>query len=321
MCRLARASLEQERLEFELIHVATRTDFFSALEKESIDLILADYSLPSFNGIAALQGARERYPDLPFILLSGTIGEEIAVEALKNGATDYVLKQRISRLPFSIRRAIREGEEERAHKFAQEALHERLNFEELIANLSTEFISASAEEIDHQIERALRVIGEFTQADRCRVVQFSITAGNVERVYEWCEKGIPSQSSIAPVMNFESFRWSMERLMSLEPVYVPDMQTLPPEATVPEREFLSRLGIRSMIAIPLAYEGSLRGTLRMDYVRGKKSWPEDMIAPLKIVGEIFVNAFRAERGHDAGGSAPPVAEDGIHWTPGCRSCA
>jgi PleD family two-component response regulator len=77
--------------------VDTRAEFVAALKDAAIDLILADYKLPSFDGIAALELVVAERPDVPFIFVSGTVGEELAIEALTMGATDYVLKQRLSR--------------------------------------------------------------------------------------------------------------------------------------------------------------------------------------------------------------------------------
>src|SRR5262249_6136861 len=80
------------------------------------DCVLADYFLPSYNGLDALRWARPRHPELPFLLVSGTIGEEAAIESLKNGATDYVLKMRPERLGPAIRRAVQEAEERRRRR-------------------------------------------------------------------------------------------------------------------------------------------------------------------------------------------------------------
>ena len=88
--------------------VQTRAEFMAALERGGIDLILSDFSLPAFDGLSALAIARDRYPDIPFILASGTLGEERAIDSLKSGATDYVLKQRLSRLVPAVHRAMQE---------------------------------------------------------------------------------------------------------------------------------------------------------------------------------------------------------------------
>ena len=116
--------LVDEGIPCELIRVSTRDQFRSAIEQESFDIILADYALPSFDGFSALTIALSQRPGVPFILLSGTAGEEVAAESVKSGATDYVLKDRPSRLVPSIRRALREAEERRERQRAEESLRE-----------------------------------------------------------------------------------------------------------------------------------------------------------------------------------------------------
>ena len=86
--------LEADNIACEVTRVQTRAEFLSGLEDSAIDLILADYKLPSFDGLSALKLAQNVRPGLPFIFVSGTLGEEVAIEALKIGATDYVLKSR-----------------------------------------------------------------------------------------------------------------------------------------------------------------------------------------------------------------------------------
>ncbi|MBE9107189.1 response regulator [Nostoc cf. edaphicum LEGE 07299] len=119
---LAQAILTEGGINCELIRVETDADFVAALETETFDLILADYALPSFNGILALEIARNRTPEVPFIFVSAVLGEELAIEALKNGATDYVLKQRLGRLVPSVQRALREAKERRKRQQAEESL-------------------------------------------------------------------------------------------------------------------------------------------------------------------------------------------------------
>ena len=103
--------LMEDGVASEAVRVETRADYLAELERDRFDLILADYSLPSFDGGSALAIARERCPEVPFIFVSGALGEELAIETLKDGATDYVLKDRLERLVPSIQRARREAEE------------------------------------------------------------------------------------------------------------------------------------------------------------------------------------------------------------------
>jgi PAS domain S-box-containing protein len=127
---LVAETLRQQGLTCEITAVDTRDDFARALESGGFDIILADDRLPRFDGQSALALAVERAPDVPFIFVSGTLGEEIAVERLKAGATDYVLKQRLARLVSSVDRALRDAQARREHTRAQEA---KLFFEDLIA--------------------------------------------------------------------------------------------------------------------------------------------------------------------------------------------
>jgi signal transduction histidine kinase/CheY-like chemotaxis protein len=121
---LAQELLEADQLACEITRVQSRPDFVAALQNPAFDIILADYMLPSFDGLTALGLAREARPDLPFIFVSGTLGEEVAIEALKIGATDYVVKSRLSRLVHSVHRALDEARERVKRKEVEEALRQ-----------------------------------------------------------------------------------------------------------------------------------------------------------------------------------------------------
>ena len=106
--------------------------FLQALDGSTPNIILLDYSLPGFDGLSALALARQRFPDIPAIIVSGAIGEEVAIETLKAGATDYVLKQRLSRLRPVINRALQEAEQLTERRKAEEALaRERSNLQRI----------------------------------------------------------------------------------------------------------------------------------------------------------------------------------------------
>ena len=108
---LVQETLEAEGISCQVTRVETEADLIASLEEGGFDLILADYTLPSFDGLSALKIAVQNWPDVPFIFVSGTLDEEVAIEALKIGATDYVFKTRLSRIVPSVRRALREAEE------------------------------------------------------------------------------------------------------------------------------------------------------------------------------------------------------------------
>src|SRR5512135_3466210 len=120
--RLIELELRRGGLHCAVRRVQTRDEFLDALKADCPDVILADYSLPAFDGLAALEIVRQARVEVPFIFVSGAIGEERAIQALKSGATDYVLKDRLSRLPQAVSRALAEVQERAARQHAEEAL-------------------------------------------------------------------------------------------------------------------------------------------------------------------------------------------------------
>ena len=119
---LVKHALHKDGLSFTVERVETGEDYLRALDHGAPDVILSDYALPSFDGYTALAMAQERHPDVPFIFVTGTMGEEVAIETLKNGATDYVLKLRLARLAPAVHRALREARERADRKLAVEQL-------------------------------------------------------------------------------------------------------------------------------------------------------------------------------------------------------
>jgi len=110
---LVRARFAEAGLRVDLERVESSPTFRAALARRPIDLILADYSLPRFDGMAVLELARKLRPDIPVVLISGVMGEDLAIETLKLGATDYVLKCRLDRLVPVVLRVLRESEARR----------------------------------------------------------------------------------------------------------------------------------------------------------------------------------------------------------------
>lgn len=145
---LCARELRRGGLQFDMQRVDTRPAFEAALNTYAPDLVISDFSLPSaFDGLAALDIARLRYPEMPFVFVSGTIGEERAVEAMRKGATDYVLKDRLSRLVPVISRAL---EEARERLYRREVEHElektRDRLDRILSSLTDVIWSLSLQE-------------------------------------------------------------------------------------------------------------------------------------------------------------------------------
>ena len=125
---LVRVLLEAEWPHCRITCVATRPDFVGQLQAAPYDLILSDFTLHSLDGLEALQLAKQNAPEIPFIFLSGTIGEDRAIQALQAGAYDYVLKDRMKRLVTAITRALRENEDRRRHRQVEHRVRELAEF-------------------------------------------------------------------------------------------------------------------------------------------------------------------------------------------------
>jgi PAS domain S-box-containing protein len=133
---LLAALLHADGLTCDIKVVDTERDFRLALASPKVDLVISDYGIPSFSGLAALQICRSARADLPFIFVSGTIGEERAIEALKEGATDYVLKERLGRFVPAVRRALAERS---THEETIRAQREQRDAEERLRRSEAQF--------------------------------------------------------------------------------------------------------------------------------------------------------------------------------------
>lgn len=128
-------------------------DLLAVLKTSHWDIVLSDYQMPEFNGLAALKIVKQRNKDLPFIVVSGTIGEEVAVETMRSGAQDYLMKDNLTRLVPAIRRELADADERRALREAQQTLRHQA-YHDILTGLPNRWL------LRDRMEQALKYVGQ-----------------------------------------------------------------------------------------------------------------------------------------------------------------
>ncbi|OQW97514.1 MAG: hypothetical protein BWK77_01545, partial [Verrucomicrobia bacterium A1] len=179
-------------------------------------------------------------------------------------------------------------------RLTEKALEYRLELEMLIATLSTRFINVSSDEMDGAVSDALWVIGKFAEVDRSYIFQFSADGIHMDNSHEWCPESVKPAIARLQHLRRSDYAWFLKQIEDLRVVHVPRVADLPPEADVFKKE-LQGQGIQSLVCVPMALGGVVIGFIGFDSVHRAKAWEEDIIALLRIVGDIFANAIERKR--------------------------
>lgn len=325
--RLVRMRLQHEG--YLLLEAENGEDGIQTFQMYHPDLVLVDVLMTGIDGFETCRRITQ-LPEgaiTPVLVMTALNDAESIAKAFNAGAIDFVTKpiqwmellHRIRRL-LQLKRAeealrkhrtllesqVRQRtaeltatnrvlqQEIRVRSNVEAALKHRIEFENLITNISTHFININPLKVDEDIQTALTAIGRFANVDRSYVFLFSENGLWMDNTHEWCAEGVEPQIDILKSIPTAVFPWLFQRLSRLENLYFRDIAELPPEATT-EVKFFNRRRSKSVVAVPIVYNNVLAGMLGFDSLHENKEWSDDHIPLLKIVGEIFAHALEHRR--------------------------
>src|SRR5688572_9511712 len=258
---LAGRELKRAGLHCQFVRVETEQTFRAALRATPPDLILSDFSLPQFNGMSALKLARVESPDTPFIFVSGTIGEERAIEALRLGATDYVLKSNLGRLAPAVKRAMQEAQERRDKLDAEQRLRDLVRVHSMLSTINSVVLrSRNRQEL---LEEATRIAAE--QGGYGLACVFLVEPGKASlRPHFWKGKQYEAlkDANFALAADTVSGRSITARAIRIgEPVVCNDLFDQTQAVHPGDRGLVNVFG--SVVALPLMVDATAVGTLNL----------------------------------------------------------
>jgi DNA-binding NtrC family response regulator len=262
--------------------VTTREDYLRALEAP-YDAILADFTLPRFDALSALSLLKEGGHDIPFIVITGSVGEERAVSCMREGAADCLLKDRLVRLGPALRRVLEEKRERDEKLVAQRALSEQLEFEALLASLSTKLISARPEMLDEALSDALRVMVQAQGFDRALVLEFDDARSVLSTSHEYPPRRAGSESDA----------WDMrERVLSGEASVLLRQGA---GLTAAERALLLREEAEMLVSLPFGIEGRVAGSVLLIAKGVVANWVGSTKTRARLVSELVASTLLRRR--------------------------
>jgi len=255
------ASLAAYGLRVEPVYARSEPEFRAALERGHFDAILSDFTLPDFDGLSALQMSARLRPDVPFIFVSGTIGEERAVASMKAGASDYVLKGHLERLGPTLQRAIREAEQRQAKQATEEALAEvrdRMRFALEAASVGIwDWEVGSAKVMWSEVQESLHGVDAGTFEGTLDAAMTSIHEEDRKRVWRVLTGATPSRPS---------FR--VDYRVSWPDASVHWIASVGRIAFDPDGQPIRAIGVAYDITIEKSLEEEVRQTQRLESIGG-----------------------------------------------------
>jgi len=259
-------------------------------EKEILDwlpdIIISDYNLQTFTGAEALEVSKKIAPEIPVVILSGSIARNMEISLLKNRASDVLMKYNLKRLPFTIKRVLNERRDQERLRDTLKRLEVNLSFQEALAEISLAFNTLNS--FDDKINFCLKTLGEIANVSRVYIFEDFEEGKIAKNTYEWCAEGVEPQLNQLEDLVYEEHVPSWKPIFEKEGnIHVSDINKLPADIV----KILDPQDIKALIVQPLYVNDSYFGFIGFDETREQRSWSESEDKLLKSVSGIVGNAY------------------------------
>ncbi|MFY0683312.1 MAG: response regulator [Balneola sp.] len=272
--------------EFVFKVVDTLEDFEDSFLRWNPDVVISDFNLQSFSGEEALSFAKLKNPNIPVIILSGSITKNVEVTLLENRANDVLTKDNLKRLPFAIKRVLNEKADKDRLNTTLYELAGNLKFQETLAEISLRF--NSAESLESKMNGALRLLGETADVSRVYVFEDFDNGRKAKNTYEWCAEGVKPQIDNLQSLDYEDDLPSIKPILIEDGVLIlEDIQNLKTEL----KAVFEPQNIKSLIIYPISVGDEFFGCIGFDEVRRVREWNESEDKLLKSISGIIGNVF------------------------------
>jgi len=173
-------------------------------------------------------------------------------------------------------------------------LDRRIKLENIASGMSSTFIKCASDEIDDEINRSLKKLGQTEEVDRAYIFLIRSDGILMDNTHEWCARGVSPQIKNLQNCRCDAFPWWMKKLRRLETIRIDDVEKMPAAASA-TKKILKAQNIKSLVVVPLVTGAYLHGFMGFDSVKEKKKWYDSLITLLNISGEIIVNALERKR--------------------------
>jgi PAS domain S-box-containing protein len=286
---LIRRHLAKNNLIGHFRHVTNLKDFQSEIENRIPTVVLSDYQLQGNTGLDAIKYRNSKGLIFPFIFVTSSENESIAVECLKAGASDYILKDKLFVLPSAIHKAVEKYYTDQEVIQTRKALIKREKLLEAIADISQMFFSES--EINTAFQKLISIIGPASGQDRAYLFETKTQSGSnnllFDMNFEWVAEGISPQINNNALKNLDVFQVSPDTYNTLSEGK--QINTVFSELPVPLHDFFESQKILSFLLIPIRVNNKLRAAIGFDNCHSEYKWNQSDMDAFQTIRSLIEN--------------------------------